>query len=89
MVESTDAILPVLKKIRDSLADIRYEQQLAKERQIEITDAVMEVQDVVSETRQDNLLHLGLTTRHRLDFEALKRELADVKTRIEMLESRS
>ncbi len=89
MADPTDAILPVLKNIQDNLSGVRKEQQLAKERLIMITDAVHEVQDVVSEIRGDNLAHLGLTTKHRMDFENLQRDLADLKTRIAVLESRS
>jgi DNA gyrase/topoisomerase IV subunit A len=89
MAEPTDAILPVLKNIQDSVLTVRKEQQSAKERLIAITDAVHEVQDVVSEIRGDNLAHLGLTTRHRMDFERLQGDMAELKSRIAVLESRS
>lgn len=89
MVEPTDAILPLLKKIQDSLVEIREEQQLAKERDIEAAEAIMDIQDVVTETPKDNLAHLGLTTRHRMDFEKLSKEMAEMKKRIAVLESRS
>ena len=89
MADPTDAILPVLKNIQDNLSGVRKEQQPAKERLNMISDAVHEVQDVVSEIRRDNLAHLGLTTKHRMDFENLQRDLADLKTRIAVLESRS
>jgi Mg2+ and Co2+ transporter CorA len=89
MAEPTDAILPVLRSIQDNIADVRKEQQAAKERQIQITDVVLDTQDTVSEMRKDNLAHLGLTTRHRMDFENLQKDLADIKKRIALLESRS
>jgi DNA gyrase/topoisomerase IV subunit A len=89
MAEPTDAILPVLKNIQDNILIVRKEQQSAKERLIAITDAVHEVQDVVSEIRGDNLAHLGLTTRHRMDFERLQSDMAELKSRIAVLESRS
>ena len=89
MAEPTDAILPILKNIQDSVAAVRKEQLIAKERLVAIADAVHEVQDVVSEIRGDNLAHLGLTTRHRMDFENLQRDMADLKSRIAVLESRS
>jgi hypothetical protein len=89
MTEPTDAILPVLRNIQDSILTVRKEQQLAKEHLITITDAVHEVQDVVSEIRGDNLAHLGLTTRHRMDFERLQSDMAELKSRIAVLESRS
>ena len=89
MAEPTDAILPVLKNIQESILAIRKEQQSANEHLIAITDAVHEVQDVVSETRGDNLVHLGLTTRHRMDFEKLQGDMAELKSRIAVLESRS
>jgi hypothetical protein len=89
MAEPTDAILPILKNIQDRILDVRKEQQSAKERLIVITDAVQEVQDVVTEIRGDNLAHLGLTTKHRMDFENLQRDMAELKSRIAVLESRS
>lgn len=89
MAEPTDAILPVLKSIQDGIAEVRKEQQSAKERLIQITDVVLDVHDDVAEIRKDSLAHLGLTTRHRLDFESLQEELAELKTRISVLESRS
>jgi DNA gyrase/topoisomerase IV subunit A len=89
MAEPTDGILPVLRNIQDSIADVRKEQQSAKERLIQITDVVLDTQDAVSEMRKENLAHLGLTTRPRMDFETLQRDLADLKTRMSILESRS
>jgi hypothetical protein len=89
MAEPADAILPILKSIQDRIVDVRKEQQAAKERLIMITDAVHDVHDVVSEMRGDNLAHLGLTTRHRLDFEKLQSDMAELKSRLAVLESRS
>jgi hypothetical protein len=89
MAEPTDAILPVLRSIQDNISDVRKEQQVAKERMIQITDVVLDTQDIVSEMRKDNLAHLGLTTRHRLDFETLQKDMAELKKRISILESRS
>jgi hypothetical protein len=89
MAEPIDAILPVMRTIQDNIAEVRKEQQAAKERQIQITDVVLDTQDTVSEMRKDNLAHLGLTTRHRMDFENLQKDLAELKRRISVLESRS
>jgi DNA gyrase/topoisomerase IV subunit A len=89
MADPTDGILPVLKNIQEIIADVRKEQQAAKERVIQITDVVLDTQDTVSEMRKDNLAHLGLTTRHRMDFENLQKDLADLKSRMSKLESRS
>jgi DNA gyrase/topoisomerase IV subunit A len=89
MAEPTDGVLPVLRNIQSSILDVHKEQQSAKERLIQVADAVMDVQDAISEMRKDNLAHLGLTTRHRLDFENLQKDLAEIKRRISVLESRS
>jgi DNA gyrase/topoisomerase IV subunit A len=89
MVETSDSIVPILRNIQEGISEIRKEQQLAKERLIDVTDAVFDVQDVVSEMRKDNLVHLGLTTKHRLDFENLQTEMADLRRRLAVLESRS
>jgi outer membrane murein-binding lipoprotein Lpp len=84
-----DAVLPVLKRIQEDVAAIRKEQKAAKERQIELTEAVLETRDTVSEVRKDNMLHLGLTTKHRLEFEELRDEMKTLQARVAALESRS
>jgi predicted nuclease with TOPRIM domain len=89
MADSTDAILPILKNIQERIGEVRKEQQAAKERHIMISEAVHEVQDVVSEMRGDNLAHLGLTTKHRMEFEKLQSDMAELKSRIAVLEARS
>ena len=89
MAEPRDAILPVLNRIQDEIAAVRKEQQAAKERLIAITDVVLTTQDEVAEIRKDNLRHLGLTTRHHLEFEDLLEEEKDLKARVAALEGRS
>lgn len=89
MAEPKDAILPVLQKIQDDVTAIRREQQAAKVRDIELTEAIHTNTDQISSMRKDQLLHLGLTTRHRLDFEELLTQLDDLNARVAALESRS
>ena len=72
MADPSDALLPMLKKIQDDLASVRKEQQAAKERDIVITDAVLDTRDDIAAMRKDNLQHLGLTTRHRMDVDELR-----------------
>jgi polyhydroxyalkanoate synthesis regulator phasin len=89
MTETKDAILPVLKKIQDDISAVRKEQQAAKARDIDLTDAVLDTRDQVSGMRKDHLQHLGLTTRHRLDFDDLRERVDGLNARIAALESRS
>mgnify|MGYP001374606118 CR=1 FL=1 len=89
MAEPKDGILPILNRIQDDIAIVRKEQQAAKERLIAITDAVLNTQDEVSEIRKDNLRHLGLTTKHHMEFEDLLEEVKSLKVRVSALESRS
>ena len=89
MPEPTDMILPILNKIQDDMTSVRKEQQAAKERLIAITDAVLTTQEEVAGIRDDNLRHLGLTTRHHLEFEDLLAEVKELKARVSALESRA
>ena len=89
MVEPKDAILPVLQRIQEDVAAIRKEQPATKERLVEITDAVMTTQEDVAEIRRDNLRHLGLNTKHHLEFVDFRDELRELKARVTALESRS
>ena len=82
-------ILPILNKIQDDMTSVRKEQQAAKERLIAITDAVLTTQEEVAGIRDDNLRHLGLTTRHHLEFEDLLAEVKELKARVSALESRA
>lgn len=88
MTETPDAVLPVLRKIQDELAAIRREQQASKERDINMTDAIMDTQSNISVMRRDSLMHLGLTTKHRLVAEAMENRVEDLSARVATLESR-
>jgi phage I-like protein len=89
MAEPKDAILPMLRKLREDITEIRKEQQAAKVRDIDLTDAVHEIKDELTVTHTDSLLHLGRATRHRLDFEAPRDSVEDLTARVAALESRS
>jgi polyhydroxyalkanoate synthesis regulator phasin len=89
MADASDAILPVLKKIQDDLSAMRKEQQAAKERDIVITDAVLDSRDEIAAMRKDNLQHLGLTTRHRMDVDELRKRVDILVERVAALESRA
>jgi len=89
MARPKDAIFPVLQKIQEDVAAIRKEQQAAKIRDIDLTDAVLETRDDVAAMRKEQLQHLGLTTRHRLDFDELREQVAILAARVDALESRS
>ena len=88
MAETPDAVMPVLRKIQDELSAIRKEQQASKERDINMTDAIMDTQSDVSVMRRDSLMHLGLTTKHRLVAEALEDRVEDLSARVKTLEAR-
>jgi phage-related minor tail protein len=88
MAETPDAVMPVLRKIQDELSAIRKEQQASKDRDINMTDAIMEAQSEIIAMRKDNLMHLGLTTKHRLAAEALEDKVEDLSARVVTLEAR-
>lgn len=88
MAETPDAVMPVLRKIQDELSAIRKEQQASKERDINMTDAIMDTQSDVAVMRRDSLMHLGLTTKHRLFAEALEDKVEELSTRVSTLEAR-
>jgi polyhydroxyalkanoate synthesis regulator phasin len=89
MADPTDAILPLLKKIQNDLAAVRKEQQFAKERDVTITDAVLDSRNEIAAMRKDNLQHLGLTTRHRMDVDELRERVDVLVERVAALESRT
>ena len=86
MAEPQDAILPILKKIQRELSDFR----LSSEAKInDIAEHLLDMKEDISTIQRDMLMHLGLTTRHRADFEDLREEVAEIKSRIAALEARS
>lgn len=88
MAETPDAVMPVLRKIQDELSAIRKEQQASKERDINMTDAIMDTQSDVSVMRRDSFMHLGLTTKHRLVAEVLEDKVQELSARVTTLEAR-
>jgi uncharacterized protein YpuA (DUF1002 family) len=89
MTKPDDAVLPILQKIQEEVAAVRKDQRKHTERLVDLTDAVMETQDVLGEMRKDSLIHLGLTTKHRLDVDHLRDEMKKLKDRVAVLEARS
>lgn len=93
MTEPQDAVLPILVKIQDDIAkgfkriDNRFNAIEAKVN--DIAEGVLDARTDIADTRRDMLMHLGLTTKHRVDFEELREEMADLKSRIAALEARS
>jgi hypothetical protein len=88
MAETPDAVMPVLRKVQDELSAIRREQQASKERDINMGDAIMDTQSEISAMRRDSLMHLGLTTKHRLAAEVLEERVQDLSARVATLEAR-
>ena len=92
MADPVDSVLPVLVKIQDDIAkgfkriDNRFGALDAKIN--DIAESVLDARSEIAETRRDMLMHLGLTTKHRVDFEELREEVADLKSRIAALEAR-
>ncbi len=89
MAETPDAVMPVLMKIQQELSAIRREQHASKERDIHMTDAIMESQSEILGMRKDHLMHLGLTTKHRLAADDLQQKVENLEHRVETLEARS
>lgn len=88
MAETSNAVVPVLRKIQDELSAIRKEQQASKERDINIIDAIMETQSDIAGMRKDSLMHMGLTTKHRLTAETLEERVDELALRLTTLEER-
>ena len=92
MAEPTDAVLPILQKMQSDIAagfkkvDGRFAALEAKVN--DLSEHVLDIKSDISEIRKDNLVHLDLTAKHRLDFEDLREDMTDVKRRLEMLEGR-
>ena len=93
MAEPQDAVMPVLVKIQDDMAKgfKRVDNRLtALEAKVnDIAETTLETREDIAGMRRDLLMRLGLTTKHRSDFEVLREEVADLKTRMAALEARS
>jgi polyhydroxyalkanoate synthesis regulator phasin len=93
MAEPQDAVMPILVKIQDDIdkgfkrADNRFSALDAKVN--DIAENTLEIREDIADLRRDILMHLGLTTKHRSDFENLREEVTNLKTRIAALEARS
>ncbi|MEX0852535.1 MAG: hypothetical protein WD036_04525 [Bauldia sp.] len=74
MVEPTDAVMPILKRIQSDVADVKRSQGEHGEK----LDAI-----------EGYLTYsLGITQRHVADIESLKEQIAEVRRRIAALEKR-
>ncbi len=89
MAEPQDAVLPILKSIQQDISAIKTEQKAQAAKLNNIAETVMETNNSISEIRRDNLMHLGMTARQRVDFDELKAEVQSLKSRLAALESRS
>jgi FtsZ-binding cell division protein ZapB len=93
MTEPKDAVLPILQKIQQDVgegfrkSDVEFKRLDAKLN--DVAETVTEIQQDISEIRRENLMHLGLTTRHRMAYDDLRVEIDDLKSRLATLESRS
>jgi hypothetical protein len=88
MTETPDVVMPILRKIHHELTAIRREQKSSKERDVNMTDTIIETQTLVASMRKDNLQHLGLTTKHKMAAETLEDKVEDLSARISSLEAR-
>jgi ubiquinone biosynthesis protein UbiJ len=92
MADPKDAVLPILQKIQQEVSegfrksDTEFKRLDAKLN--DVAEAVTEIQQDVSEIRRDNLMHLGLTARQRVDFDDLKDDVQALKTRLAALEAK-
>jgi polyhydroxyalkanoate synthesis regulator phasin len=89
MVEPQEAVMPLLMKIQQKMSAGRKDTKALQAKVNDIADTALEIREDIADMRRDTLMHLGLTTKHRSDFEALREEVADLKTRIAALEARS
>ena len=92
MAEPTDAVLPILQKMQKDLSDFRRSNDskfASLDAKVnDLSEHVLDIKNDISEIRKDNLVHLGLTAKHRLDFEELRDDMIDVKHRLDALEGR-
>ena len=86
MAEMKDAVMPVLKKIQDDLAN-GFKRVEAKIN--DVAENLLELKEDVSTMNRHMSHHMGVTMQHRSDFEDLRAEVADLKTRMAALEQRS
>jgi peptidoglycan hydrolase CwlO-like protein len=93
MAEPQDAVMPVLQKIQKDTSDFRKDMSdFRKSVEAKINDVVvnlLELKEDVSTMNRHMSHHMGVTMQHRSDFEDLRAEVADLKTRMAALEQRS
>jgi hypothetical protein len=79
MVEPTDAILPILQRIQTDVATLA--------RDLAALDRKVDAQGHKLEAIEGYLTYqLGMTSRTIADVETLKRDILDIKKRVEVLE---
>jgi polyhydroxyalkanoate synthesis regulator phasin len=81
MVELTDGVMPILKNIQKELGVIRGEMGV-------MAEDVREIKEDIGTIKRQMTYHMGITMRHRSDFEDLHKEVSDLKSRVDALESR-
>jgi hypothetical protein len=79
-------VLPILQKIQKDIADFRRSSEAKAN---DMAENIIEMKDDVAQIKRDTLMHLGLTTKYRVEFEELRGEVDDLKARVAALESRS
>ena len=89
MAEPQDAVLPILQKIQEEISAGRKDTKVLRAKVDDIAENTLEIREDIADLRRDILMHLGLTTKHRSDFENLREEVTNLKTRIAALEARS
>lgn len=89
MPEPQDAVLSILKNIQQDISADRQDMKALRAKVNDIAENLIDTRTDIADIRREILMHLGLTTRHRVDFESLLEEVSEIKSRLATLEARS
>ena len=89
MPEPQDAVLSILKNIQQDISADRQDMKALRAKVNDIAENLIDTRTEIADIRREILMHLGLTTRHRVDFESLLEEVSEIKSRLATLEARS
>ena len=81
MVEPTDAVMPVLKRIQSDVGEVKRDVS-------DIRGTLAEHGEKLDAIEGYLTFNLGITQRHTADIESLKEQIASIKRRVTALEKR-
>jgi hypothetical protein len=72
MAEPVDGIMPILRKIQEDISSVRKDTRALQAKVNDMAENILELKADMAEMKQVTLMHLALTTKHRVGCEELQ-----------------